>query len=444
MIKKIKIISVILTGLLAGLIWQQAQAIYLTQLYNGQSTTGIFDTLMAFSNLTTATTSAYNSQLVLKFNLLNGTTTTPTPWIDWEWQNTVNKSCSGYAGEYNWEHARKNNPDYPSQSDFSYSFNPDWTTAGEKTLTITVSSTTLHFIPNRQLMIRIAPFKYTSSPGGTQKLGDFLGSSNADSYADGSSCYNGGTATTTVADNYFFWSQSFSSAFTPTAPLNQTEMLQNFNFTGTYTNEDYFTGAALRWSNGTTTGKYNFPITTGAGISYSLNSLFIGANLPGDYTYGFTFYNLNGVEVGTTSPPYEFAFSIFSGAAMPTSTQNSGAAFPINLETPAPPAECSFTNISQCFIDVFQYLFIPNNDIFTAYNDLYAIISLKPPMGYILTGLEAWQTVSTSTATTTTYMTDTVWNFVKPYMLPIRNGLTVLLWLLCGFYLIKRLSKLEL
>lgn len=93
---------------------------------------------------------------------------------------------------------------------------------------------------------------------------------------------------------------------------------------------------------------------------------------------------------------------------------------------------------SLCYIG--GYLFVPNEDIFNNFGDIYNQIKNKPPIGYFYAITDAFNGLGTSTAP---YSLASVSAF-SGFFSPIRTALAWILWLIFGFWVLNRLRHITL
>lgn len=161
----------------------------------------------------------------------------------------------------------------------------------------------------------------------------------------------------------------------------------------------------------------------------------------GSYSYSVQLGYFNGAT-GLTS--YSASSSIFDFEITGLSTATNTTGLP-DIALDVPPAECSFTSLTGCLIKTLTYLFVPDsNSIWASYIQLFDSIKNKPPIGYLLTGIDLIDSFGTSTATTTLYLTDDEITALDPMISLLRGLGVMILWLIFLIWLAKRLTHLEL
>lgn len=100
--------------------------------------------------------------------------------------------------------------------------------------------------------------------------------------------------------------------------------------------------------------------------------------------------------------------------------------------------DCSFTNIFGCVVNALIYTFVPQNDIFDSFSDVYATIENKPPFAYY-TATTDLLSISTSTSA---FTFGTV-PFQTEIFDPIRDGVSGVIILAYIYFFTSRLFKIN-
>ncbi len=81
--------------------------------------------------------------------------------------------------------------------------------------------------------------------------------------------------------------------------------------------------------------------------------------------------------------------------------------------------------------EIYNFLFVPNQTVVNQFNDFYNRVMEKPPIGYFVSYIGALD-IATSTAPGSMVYPD-----IPDFFNPIKDGLTWLLWILFGGYIIR-------
>lgn len=100
-----------------------------------------------------------------------------------------------------------------------------------------------------------------------------------------------------------------------------------------------------------------------------------------------------------------------------------------------------FGRLGNMFRDVIVFAFFPSDTSMAQFASLSFDFSSKPPLGYFTLIKNAFTGVATSSETADTYLAHQT---IRDLTDPFRTGLTMLLWLLFGWYLWKRFIHFKL
>jgi hypothetical protein len=89
--------------------------------------------------------------------------------------------------------------------------------------------------------------------------------------------------------------------------------------------------------------------------------------------------------------------------------------------------------------DALIFLFIPGEEFLSRFSDLFALVSSKPPIGFITASISAFDALEEGTPVETLEGTSTL----SAYFDPIKVVVGAILFLLFGIYLIKRVGTIN-
>lgn len=283
----------------------------------------------------------------------------------------------------------------------------------------------------------------------------FKGSNNSNAWISSTYDYkynNGANfVSDTLKDSYFLILWDSSSSIELGEPANGTTISYNpVFFNGTTTNNLAYDGLQVDFiyhgENADEVGAYTKTLFLPVGAGEDPFASFQVLNDTGTWSWRarFTYSSTSWpVLFGYSADPSAYSdenYFVFTSTTYSTSTN--AAQLPGNIDVPKP-EECSIGNLSGCFINALTYVFIPKNTILVQFRELSDTIQQKPPLGYFYLVSDAFSGISTSTATTTTYLSDSLYAYVDVIIDPINIGLIVLLWILFAVWLIHRIAYIE-
>lgn len=99
---------------------------------------------------------------------------------------------------------------------------------------------------------------------------------------------------------------------------------------------------------------------------------------------------------------------------------------------------CSITNLTGCFQNALIYAFVPSQDSFTNLINLKNQVITKAPFGYFALVKDAMNTLSASATPSFTLATSSA--IVQNIFNPLKTGISAVLWIAWGVWLIKTFS----
>lgn len=226
-------------------------------------------------------------------------------------------------------------------------------------------------------------------------------------------------------------------------------------------NEETITESPAVWFTGTcdSTDDYNTVNVELTDLEDNLVAVTAGICLPADDPSGLFdtgaitgmilflgngVYQAQPVSVGPFGEPYIFGATITFTVAVPDNPNTP-------LPTPPPPPEdCSLaetiTEQAACWITqklsaVMTYLFTPSNASLNVFRTLWDPIKTKAPIGYITPVIAAFNSLSYGG---TPAFTLSSMSSLSSVLTPLDTFLGVALWLFIGFWLLRRIAKMEL
>lgn len=95
--------------------------------------------------------------------------------------------------------------------------------------------------------------------------------------------------------------------------------------------------------------------------------------------------------------------------------------------------------IADALCDVLTWLFVPSAGALNEISDLWETVKAKPPIGYFTVAADAFDSLSTGTSSIELEGTAELSDWFDP----IKDTITGVLWLLTGFYTVKRIATLD-
>ena len=101
----------------------------------------------------------------------------------------------------------------------------------------------------------------------------------------------------------------------------------------------------------------------------------------------------------------------------------------------------NFGGLGTYLKDILAYLFIPSNDVLNQFTGLWDTVKMKPPIGYFTTAKNAFDNLTLASGSY--YLTFSGLDSGDSPLAPLKTGLTWILWLMLGFWILHRIRQLD-
>jgi hypothetical protein len=161
------------------------------------------------------------------------------------------------------------------------------------------------------------------------------------------------------------------------------------------------------------------------------------------YAEDYANYDASSQTIYWTSPSWGSVTSRDFNVQILGNLVVSGLEVPNLASTSNPFSTCGFTDIpcqiGNAFYKVTSYLFVPSSASYNQFTGLWDMVKAKPPVGYLTTTITAFNSLSYSSGSYALSMTG-----FTPFTDQLKTGLTWILWIMLGFWILHRIRLLDL